>query len=161
MRPTAAWLGQSSAFTISFPRDAVVAPHRSSAGFETDLQNLFSADSARTAEADVMSKDEEWANVDEAGEAQSISIQLKDSVAAPDSLPSVETLARPDILFPRLTPYLLHVMLHGTNKLVVQGTHEPSLQLLSDYLQRWMKRDHRDVRKVSQTRSRSPGHSEP
>lgn len=66
-----------------------------------------------------------------------------------DVLPKVETLSRPDILFRDLTPYLLNVTLYSTNKLVVQGTHEPSLQLLSNYLQRWMKRDHRDVRKVT------------
>jgi hypothetical protein len=96
-----------------------------------------------------LSKDDEWANVDETGEAQSI--RLKEVDSGPDVLPTIETLSRPDILFRSLTPYLLNVTLYGTNKLVVQGTHEPSLQLLSDYLQRWMKRDHRDVRKVSPT----------
>jgi hypothetical protein len=111
------------------------------------LENLFSADSAPPGEGDPTSKDDEWANVDETGEAQSIRLNETDS--SPDVLPNVETLSRPDILFRSLTPYLLNVTLHSTNKLVVQGTHEPTLQLLSDYLQRWMKRDHRDVRKVS------------
>lgn len=113
------------------------------------MENVFSADSAPGAEGDSTNKDDEWANVDETGEAQSISIRSKEVDASPDVLPSIETLARPDILFRSLTPYLLHVTLYGVNKLVVQGTHEPSLQLLSDYLQRWMKRDHRDIRKVS------------
>jgi hypothetical protein len=113
------------------------------------LENFFSADSVPGAEGDSTNKDDEWANVDETGEAQSISIRSKELDSSPDVLPSIETLARPDILFRSLTPYLLHVTLYGVNKLVVQGTHEPSLQLLSDYLQRWMKRDHRDIRKVS------------
>jgi hypothetical protein len=125
----------------------VVAPHNTSSGFETDFENFFSANSVPAVEGDPASKDEEWADVDETGEAQSI--RLKELGSAPDVLPTVETLARPDILFRSLTPYLLNVTLQSANKLVVQGTHEPSLQLLSDYLQRWMKRDHRDIRKVS------------
>lgn len=120
-----------------------------SSAFETDLENLFSANSAGSIEGESASKDDEWANVDETGEARSI--RLKEVDSDPEMLPAVETLARPDILFRSLTPYLLNVTLHGTNKLVVQGTHEPSLQLLLEYLQRWMKRDHRDVRKVSTT----------
>jgi hypothetical protein len=112
------------------------------------LENLFSTSSPLPGEGrDSTSKDDEWANVDETGEAQSI--RLKETDSGPDVLPNVETLSRPDILFRSLTPYMLNVALQSSNKLVVQGTHEPSLQLLSDYLQRWMKRDHRDVRKVS------------
>jgi hypothetical protein len=129
----------------------VVAPHKTPPGFETDFENCFSANSVSAVEGEPASKDDEWADVDETGEAQSI--RLKEVDSAPDVLPTVETLARPDILFRSLTPYLLNVTLQSTNKLVVHGTHEPSLQLLSDYLQRWMKRDHRDIRKVSPTHS--------
>ena len=146
-------MAHSSAFALSLPRNSVVAPHKSSAGFETDLENLFSADSVPAADGEHSSKDDDWANVDETGEAQSISIRSKEMDAGSDVFPAVETLSRPDILFRSLTPYLLNVTLYSANKLVVQGTHEPSLQLLSDYLQRWMKRDHRDVRKVSSTYS--------
>ena len=122
-------------------------PHNTSSGFETDLLNFFSIDSAPRGQVESAGKDDDWANVDETGETQSI--RSKEIDVRPDVLPSVETLARPDILFRSLTPYLLNITLYGTNKLVVQGNHEPSLQLMSDYLQRWMKRDHRDVRKVS------------
>jgi hypothetical protein len=131
-----------------------VAPHKTPSSFETDLENLFVADSVPGPDRESASKDDEWANVDETGEAHSISIRSKDVESSPDVLPSIETLPRPDILFRSLTPYLLNVTLHGVNKLVIQGTHEPSLQLLSDYLQRWMKRDHRDIRKVSPLDSR-------
>jgi hypothetical protein len=146
-RPKSTWLAQPSTFALSLPRNTAVAPHKTPSGFETDFENFFSASSVPAVEGDPASKDEEWADVDETGEAQSI--RLKEVDSAPDVLPTVETLARPDILFRSLTPYLLNVTLQSTNKLVVQGTHEPSLQLLSDYLQRWMKRDHRDIRKVS------------
>ena len=129
----------------------MVAPQKTPSGFETDFENYFSANPVPAVEGDPESKDDEWADVDEIGEAQSI--RLKEVDSAPDVLPTVETLSRPDILFRSLTPYLLNVTLQSTNKLVVQGTHEPSLQLLSDYLQRWMKRDHRDIRKVSPTPS--------
>jgi hypothetical protein len=150
-RPKSAWLAQPSTFALSLPRNTVVAPHKTPSGFETDFENYFSANSVPAAEGDPASKDDEWADIDETGEAQSI--RLKEADSAPDALPTVETLARPDILFRSLTPYLLNVTLQSTNKLVVQGTHEPSLQLLSDYMQRWMKRDHRDIRKVSPTHS--------
>jgi hypothetical protein len=146
-RPKSTWLAQPSTFALNLPRNTVVAPHKAPSGFETDFENFFSANSVPAVEGDPAGKDEEWADVDETGEAQSI--RLKEVDSAPDALPTIETLARPDILFRSLTPYLLNVTLQSTNKLVVQGTHEPSLQLLSDYLQRWMKRDHRDIRKVS------------
>ena len=128
-----------------------MAPHQISSGFETDLEHFFSDSLVPATEGESSNKDDEWANVDEMGEAQSIGIRSKEVESEPDALPAVESLSRPDILFRSLTPYLLNVTLYSTNKLVVQGTHEPSLQLLSGYLQRWMKRDHRDVRKVSST----------
>ena len=127
-----------------------MAPHMYSSGLESDFDNLFSPETNLAGDKEPVSTNDDWADVDETEEAQSISTGSKAVVpSAPDDvLPRVETLSQPDILFRSLTPYLLHVTLYGTTKLVVQGTHQPSLQLLSEYLQRWMKRDHSEVRKV-------------
>jgi len=67
----------------------------------------------------------------------------------PDVLPSLQTLPRPDILFRTLTPYLIQVSSMGANSVTVTATHEPSLRLLAEYFQRWIKNDPQDVRKVS------------
>ena len=158
-RPKTTFLSNTSTFTLGLPKQSVTPPSRASSGFETDFQNLFSPDSVLTQQSggldltgsSIISKDDDWAAVDQTGEEKvvRVSVSERSEPAVPDSLPKVETLARPDILFRSLTPYLIHVTLHGTSKITVHGTHEPSLRLLSEYLQRWTKLDHQDVRKVS------------
>jgi hypothetical protein len=60
--------------------------------------------------------------------------------AAPvnDRLPAVGMIDRPED-FTLRPPYFLFVRSMGDRKLVVQGSHQPSLELLADYLKKWAK----------------------
>lgn len=42
----------------------------------------------------------------------------------------------------------MQISYSGASSITVFGSHEPSLRLLSEYLQRWIKVDPQDVRKV-------------
>jgi hypothetical protein len=53
-----------------------------------------------------------------------------------------------------MTPYLIYVSSNGSNKVTVTGSHEPNLRLLAEYLQRWVKNDPQDVRKIPYLRVR-------
>jgi len=44
----------------------------------------------------------------------------------------------------------------GGSSITVFGTHEPSLRLLSEYLQRWIKVDPQDIRKARPSGSIHP-----
>ncbi|KAG8529608.1 uncharacterized protein KY384_006245 [Bacidia gigantensis] len=53
----------------------------------------------------------------------------------PRSLPALDTLARPDILFGSLVPYHMIIDLRS-DRLSIQGSHQPSLDLLFRYLKK-------------------------
>ena len=65
----------------------------------------------------------------------------------PQGLPKLDTLARPDTLFLHQMPY--HMTVRVTRKgTLVQGSHQPSLELLASYLKKWTRPMKHDVRKV-------------
>ena len=69
------------------------------------------------------------------------------AASAPASyLPSLESLPRPDELFLH-PPYHLIVADYGHKKIVVQGSHSPSLHLLGEYMKRWCRLNHQDSRR--------------
>ncbi|CAK7266758.1 hypothetical protein SEPCBS57363_002252 [Sporothrix epigloea] len=61
------------------------------------------------------------------------------------SLPDFDALPPPDELF-RRPPYHLIITDYGHSKIVVQGSHSPSLRLLGDYMARWCLINHQDSR---------------
>lgn len=66
------------------------------------------------------------------------------SAAAPSAIPSLSELPRPEVLFASQTPYHLIVkVVH--DGMVVQGSHQGSLELLAGYLQRYT----RDIENIS------------
>lgn len=143
-RPKTTFSSKTSSFTISIPKKPMSIPSKAASGFQSDFQDLFNQ--KPTVPRTSTSRDDEWAAVDETGEAQSISMGMKEMEI--DSLPSIDTLPRPDVLFRTLTPYLVHVTLTSSTKITVNATHGPTLHLLSEYLKRWTKADNRDSRKV-------------
>lgn len=124
-------------------------------GFATDFETIFHPREAprQIEKSQITSKDDEdWAEIESIGDSKGLSIKARAPDGGdqkPDSLPALQTLPRPDILFQTLTPYLIQVSSVGANKITVTGSHEPSLRLLAEYLQRWVKHDPQDVRKVS------------
>lgn len=68
-----------------------------------------------------------------------------------DKLPDVSAIERPEKLAMK-SPYRLTVqdVLHA-NSIRVQYSHQPSLRVLSEYLERWLRKDHGNSTSVSST----------
>jgi hypothetical protein len=64
------------------------------------------------------------------------------------SLPDLGMLARPDELLMK-PPYHMVVYNKGNSLVEVQASHSPSLQLMAEYLKKWSRLNHQDVRTVS------------
>ena len=67
-------------------------------------------------------------------------------------LPNASSLDRPEILFRDLLPYNLLVS-HGSASITIQCTHQPTLELISGYFQRYARKDHNTVNQVSDSMS--------
>lgn len=65
----------------------------------------------------------------------------------PQFFPTVASLPRPDDLL-RQPPY--HLLMHASgSNVLVECSHSPTLQLLSDYLKQWCRANHNRTDKVS------------
>jgi hypothetical protein len=153
-------MDRTNAFEICFTKSANSPQVMSSimiAGFHSDLLRAFkpdqptplassstATDAAATAAAQ---PDDTWAEVD-AVELDSASVftptttsrALASRPAPLDSLPNINVIDRPEELTKR-PPY--HMILRSDDRrMVVQGSHQPSLELLAEYLKRWSKKNH-------------------
>ena len=88
--------------------------------------------------------DSEWATVNVPARDMHMA-----SVASttPSKLPSISSLGKPEILFSSQIPYemILQITHNGLN---VQGSHQPSLQLMKDYFQKYARIDRNDSNMV-------------
>ncbi|KAF7309893.1 hypothetical protein MIND_00361600 [Mycena indigotica] len=135
-RPVAKWEAKFATFNFYIPKTEPVSQAKLETGLDKDLENLFNDDA----------KDDDWAEV----KVEAISTRPTlpparvTAVAAPigDELPIIERmpvldgLARPNQLFQSTAPYILIVEERGAT-IVVQSSHESSLELLSSYLNKW------------------------
>jgi hypothetical protein len=56
-----------------------------------------------------------------------------------DVLPLVDTIARPEFLFAATIPY--HMMVSQQQRgVLIESSHEPSLQVLADYFKKWTRK---------------------
>lgn len=152
-RISTTWSNTKSSFIILLPKSFVPSAGYTGSLFAEDFERLFDPSQSAQVVQDLESPDDEgWAeltsNADDS--RQSTQPRMGDSPSQPcaDAMPCLQTLPRPEILFQKTIPYLMHVSATGTNKITVNGTHEPSLRLLAEYLTRWIKTDPQDVRKV-------------
>lgn len=53
-------------------------------------------------------------------------------------MPSLDTLSRPELLFANVAPYHM-VLRHTAQSLTIEGSHQPSLELLCAYFKKWTK----------------------
>ncbi len=111
--------------------------------FETDFQAMFD-DNAH-------GNDDGWTNVTNAVPTREHREETRrDQLSKP--LPSLDTLPRPERLFESLGPnHLIVKLLH--NGIVVQSSHQPSLELLAGYLRKYMKSMKNVTVKVRKTAS--------
>lgn len=62
------------------------------------------------------------------------------STLIPRPLPKLNSLSRPEVLFPTLLPAL--IMVHGgSTEIYVEGTHPPTLELIADYFTNHARKD--------------------
>lgn len=106
----------------------------------TEFEKLFTKSSKQTGSAQAQgAEDEDWADVTMPSKTRG---QTTDILST--TMPSLDELPRPEMLFAAQTPYHLIVkVVH--NGMVVQGSHQGSLELLTGYLQKYT----RDIENIS------------
>jgi len=149
-RPRAAFKANLGVLTLEIPSRDLPMDSETDAGFDKDLDNLFSLPPSESSLTSApVANDDEWAEVIPGYETRSTSqpavVSPPTVQATPRSqaLPTVERLGRPAELFKSTTPYILTVNA-STNPLVIHGSHQPSLELLASYLKKWAKANMND-----------------
>lgn len=136
-------------FVLEMPKQQLPMNAQIEAGFDRDLDELFSTGAETPLTLDA--KDDEWAEIVHGSETlkshPTISPGQMLVVPRVEELPAVETLARPIDFFKTVTPYVLTVDARQY-PICVRSSHQPSLELLAAYLQKWAKIDQGDSLKV-------------
>ena len=63
-------------------------------------------------------------------------------------LPRINELSRPNDLFAKMTPYIMTIDFEREGSLLVKSSHEPSLQLMKTYFDRWGRPNPNDTERV-------------
>lgn len=106
----------------------------------TEFEKLFAPSSNQISSAQAEgAEDEDWANVTLPSRTRGQATDI-----APMVMPSLDELPRPEMLFAAQVPYHLIVKIVH-NGIVVQGSHQGSLELLAGYLQQYT----RNIQNVS------------
>ncbi|THU90581.1 hypothetical protein K435DRAFT_968602 [Dendrothele bispora CBS 962.96] len=155
-RPITKWNKNTGQFFLGIPKSDLISQARITTFLEKDLDNLFEDSPASTGSPD--DGDAEWAHVSGNGNVNDKSAreipQVKvevNGVVKPNEvlepltrrLPALELLARPNELFKSTAPHILMVN-HRGDKMTIQCSHEPSLELLANYLKKWGKTNPND-----------------
>ncbi|OBT66051.1 hypothetical protein VE03_03265 [Pseudogymnoascus sp. 23342-1-I1] len=141
--PSTAWLTDKRVFVISLPKAALPPAGAIHAGLSSDFISLFTPPSSSSPHAPVStiaSDDPEWADVSIEPETRAPAALRRQSAAAQESasdrLPDLALIPRPEELLKR-PPYWLLVRQDAEDRIVVQGSHAPSLECMEAYLKRW------------------------
>jgi hypothetical protein len=158
--PATHWLDKHRAFEICFSKAKPISETTMLSRFHGELRKAFEDPKAKklsegTANASRTAIEDGFTEVD-ASDFDSASI-LTSAMAeryvprAPtaDALPSVDMLERPEDLM-RKPPYHLIVTHTQYGKFItIQSSHQPSLELISEYFKKWTKRNHGQTTRVS------------
>lgn len=122
------------------------------AAFDQDFENLLTSSNAAPV------AEEGWEDAAEPGPAAATAPRRTvtthavpvDFEAKPkmDRLPEVNEIPRPPELFKSAGPYIMTVDV-GNGKIVIKCSHEPSLELISAYFNKWGKQNVNDNMRVS------------
>ncbi|KAL8820736.1 MAG: hypothetical protein Q9191_007455, partial [Dirinaria sp. TL-2023a] len=128
-----AWSQEGSEFIISIPESSPPYSNDPHTSIALGLENLFE-EGPSALDSTPKAEDNDWATVN---------MPSRDRIAASvtlAALPSVTSLARPESLFATRAPYhMILQVLH--NSIRVQGSHQPSLQLLKEYFSKYARVD--------------------
>ncbi|CAK7228422.1 hypothetical protein SCUCBS95973_006877 [Sporothrix curviconia] len=165
--PGTAWTDERTAFMLYLPQKrAVTVPGEFEAAYRGGILNCFREKEKPAAAglahrpAAAVSGGDDWADVEMDSATGTANVveppapaHASPASSAPETLPprlaylpSLDSLPRPDELFLR-PPYHLIVADYGNKKIVVQGSHSPSLHLLGEYMKRWCRLNHQDSRR--------------
>ncbi|KAJ7696571.1 hypothetical protein B0H17DRAFT_1198082 [Mycena rosella] len=137
-RPSTKWNAKLATFHLCVPQTEPVSQSKLDSSFDKDFENLFNTD--------IDAKDDDWADVEVETRTATVNPATISSPYEPPSvvrLPVLDALARPLELFTSTGPYILIVEERG-GMIVVQCSHEPSLELLAAYLNKWSKSNPND-----------------
>ncbi|KAF9460027.1 hypothetical protein BDZ94DRAFT_1266936 [Collybia nuda] len=130
------WKANTASFSLTIPKLDPPAQSKVESTFDKDFESIF------TPSGDVSVNDDGWAEV--ASEPHAPALRVPPSQPSEDHptirrLPNSDTLPRPTELFAKTPPYFLK--LDGNT---IQCSHEPSLELLAAYLNKWGKTNTND-----------------
>ncbi|KAK4174506.1 hypothetical protein QBC36DRAFT_333522 [Triangularia setosa] len=135
------WSEQRRGFIVSLPKKQIFQPAELFPIFCGNLLICFNTDKKKTelpirdAQATVTPTDD-WAEVE-------VNVDSSKPLSKVEFLPNAASLPRPDQLFLR-PPYYL-TMTASTKRIEMHCSHSPTLQFLSDYLQRWCRVNRHDT----------------
>ncbi|KFY45265.1 hypothetical protein V494_01020 [Pseudogymnoascus sp. VKM F-4513 (FW-928)] len=140
-RPSTAWLLDKQVFVISLPKAAPAPAGTTHAGLSSDFLSLFTPPpTVHAPVSTIASDDPEWADVSIEPETRTPGTLPRQSIAAQESvsdrLPDLALIPRPEELL-RRPPYYILVRQDVENRVVIQGSHAPSLECMEAYLKRW------------------------
>ncbi|KAK0748393.1 hypothetical protein B0T21DRAFT_380235 [Apiosordaria backusii] len=130
------WSEQRRGFVVSLPKKQVFQPTELFPIFRGNLLACFDADTKKT---DLPIRDaqaDDWAEVE-------VNVESSKPQSKVEFLPNAASLPRPDQLFLR-PPYYL-TMTASSKRIELHCSHSPTLQFLSDYLQRWCRVNRHDT----------------
>jgi hypothetical protein len=144
------WRANKSVFVIALPKGKIPYEGTVLAGFASDLLTLFTTSPMMLATelgnptgSNPSAPEDDWADLD-LGSPESHTVipsrnkQISSAKvdSEPDLLPELATIPRPEELT-RKPPYWMVVRQEGRTRVVIQGSHAPSLGCLDEYLRRW------------------------
>ena len=133
-QPALSWHKETSSFILKIPTGSPPYSPNLQRAFNTEILSMFGMSSTEILDGD-------WATV-----THELPARNKSNAQTPSStMPALETLSRPEVLFNNLAPY--HLFLRETrHSVIIQGSHQPSLELLCEYLRKWTKTMQQDSR---------------
>ncbi|KAI9732708.1 MAG: hypothetical protein M1818_007442 [Claussenomyces sp. TS43310] len=142
--PKVRWVKQGSTLQVEVPENNSVGVSAARSAVWSDLSGLFGALEIRS---DVSASHEDWADVGADLTSEALPAHYQTSLAAAQSglsydrrgtgiLPTVDTLSKPDELFRTTTPYYMTLYIQS-GAILIQASHQPSLELLADYFRQW------------------------
>ncbi|KAK7022928.1 hypothetical protein VNI00_016818 [Paramarasmius palmivorus] len=140
-RPFTKWNATLGSFIIGIPNADPIPQSRLTSIWDNCFESLFTdAEPSSTLPAE-----DDWADVAEEPQQRQ---RVNASNTQPfehqvERLPTVNALARPNELFLSTAPHILMVH-YRTDKITVECSHQPSLELLSNYLTKWNKTNPND-----------------
>ncbi|OTA65825.1 hypothetical protein K449DRAFT_410832 [Hypoxylon sp. EC38] len=132
--PSVSWSTTRVGFDVNLPKGMMPSLIEMQSIFKLGLLDCFD---------DPQTSLDEWANLslDAIGENRAAT----ESHQHFDVLPDISVLPRPDDLLLK-PPYHLVIYGGGDTSVEAQCSHSPTLQLLADYLKRWCKLNHQNIK---------------